>query len=66
MGEAYPELSKAQSHIEKVLRQEEEQFSADTSSRLKIFEQVVSELKGELFLAKSFSNCMILMVFLLI
>ena len=27
MGEAYPELAKAQTHIEKVLRQEEEQFS---------------------------------------
>src|SRR5690606_22730294 len=26
MGEAYPELAKAQSHIEKTLKQEEEQF----------------------------------------
>lgn len=47
MGEAYPELSKAQSHIEKVLRQEEEQFNVTLAQGLKLFEQVVSELKGK-------------------
>jgi len=46
MGEAYPELRKAQSHIEKILRQEEEQFSLTLSQGLKLFEQAVNELKG--------------------
>lgn len=46
MGEAYPELAKAQSHIEKTLRQEEEQFSLTLSQGLKLFEQAVSELQN--------------------
>lgn len=46
MGEAYPELRKAQSHIEKILNQEEEQFSLTLTQGLKLFEQAVSELKG--------------------
>lgn len=48
MGDAYPELTKGQAHVEKVLRQEEEQFSATLSQGLKLFEQVVSELKGDI------------------
>ena len=48
MGEAYPELAKAQTHIEKVLHQEEEQFSTTLSQGLKLFEQAVSELKGNI------------------
>lgn len=47
MGEAYPELTKAQMHIEKVLRQEEEQFATTLSQGLKLFEQVVKELKSK-------------------
>jgi alanyl-tRNA synthetase len=47
MGEAYPELTKAKSHVEKILRLEEEQFSTTLSQGLKLFEQVVSELKSE-------------------
>ncbi len=46
MGEAYPELIKSQSLIEKILRQEEEQFSLTLSQGLKLFEQVVKEVKG--------------------
>lgn len=46
MGDAYPELTKAQSHVEKTLRQEEEQFSVTLSQGLKLFEQAVSELKS--------------------
>ncbi len=46
MGAAYPELVKAQSHIEKILRQEEEQFSLTLSQGLKLFEQAIKELKG--------------------
>ncbi|MFZ3067254.1 MAG: alanine--tRNA ligase, partial [Gammaproteobacteria bacterium] len=47
MGEAYPELAAKQAHIEKVLRQEEEQFSTTLAQGLKVFEQMVSELKGD-------------------
>lgn len=46
MGQAYPELVRTQSQVEKVLRQEEEQFSTTLSQGLKLFEQIVSELKG--------------------
>lgn len=48
MGNAYPELIKSQAHVEKVLRQEEEQFSTTLSQGLKLFEQVVSELKSHI------------------
>jgi alanyl-tRNA synthetase len=48
MGEAYPELTKAQTHIEKVLRLEEEQFAATLSQGLKLFEQTVKELKDKM------------------
>ncbi len=48
MGEAYPELSKAQTQIEKVLRLEEEQFAATLSQGLKLFEQTVKELKDKM------------------
>jgi alanyl-tRNA synthetase len=46
MGEAYPELVKQKKHIEKTLRQEEEQFNLTLTQGLKLFEQVVSDLKG--------------------
>lgn len=46
MGDAFPELAKAQSHVEKVLAQEEEQFSTTLSQGLKLFEQITAELKG--------------------
>ncbi|WP_114834531.1 alanine--tRNA ligase [Aquicella lusitana] len=48
MGDAYPELVKAQAHVEKVLLQEEEQFSVTLSQGLKLFEQVVHDLKGDI------------------
>lgn len=48
MGEAYPELVKAKSHVEKVLLQEEEQFSTTLSQGLKLFEQAVTELNGHI------------------
>lgn len=48
MGEAYPELRRAETHIEKVLRQEEEQFSLTLSQGLKLFEQAVSELNSHI------------------
>lgn len=48
MGDAYPELATAQSHLEKTLRQEEEQFSLTLSQGLKLFDQAISELKSKL------------------
>jgi alanyl-tRNA synthetase len=48
MGHAYPELVKQQAHVEKVLRQEEEQFSTTLAQGLKLFDQVVSELKDNI------------------
>ncbi len=45
MGAAYPALIKSQTHIEKVLRQEEEQFSTTLAQGLKIFEQAIIGLK---------------------
>jgi alanyl-tRNA synthetase len=47
MGEAYPELIKLQSHIEKVLRQEEEQFGRTLAVGMKLFESVVKNLKSK-------------------
>lgn len=48
MGSAYPELVKAKTHVEKILLQEEEQFSTTLSQGLKLFEQIVAELKGDI------------------
>lgn len=48
MGEAYPELSKQQAHIEKTLRQEEELFSTTLTQGLKHFEQAIAELKTKI------------------
>jgi alanyl-tRNA synthetase len=44
MGAAFPELAKAKTHIEKTLRQEEEQFNLTLIQGLKLFDQAVSEL----------------------
>jgi alanyl-tRNA synthetase len=48
MGEAYPELVKSQTTVEKILRQEEEQFSLTLSQGLKLFDQAVADLHGTL------------------
>jgi alanyl-tRNA synthetase len=48
MGAAYPDLAKNQSHIEKTLHQEEEQFSITLSQGLKLFDQVVASLSGKI------------------
>lgn len=48
MGEAYPELLKTKTHIEKILKQEEEQFSTTMSLGLKLLDQVINELKGDI------------------
>lgn len=46
MGDAYPELRKAQSHIEKVLQREEEQFALTLANGIKYFEQAIGKSKG--------------------
>ena len=47
MGEAYPELVKAQANIEKVLKQEEERFAETLQQGLKILEQSLTEIKDK-------------------
>ncbi|WP_434572359.1 alanine--tRNA ligase [Pseudomonas sp. Z3-8] len=46
MGEAFPELKTQQAHIERVLKGEEEQFAKTLEQGLKILEQDLAELKG--------------------
>ncbi len=46
MGEAFPELKQQQVHIERVLRNEEEQFAKTLEQGLKILEQDLVDLKG--------------------
>lgn len=48
MGEAYPELKRTESQIEKILRQEEEQFNLTLTQGLKLFQQAVSNLSGKI------------------
>lgn len=44
MGEAYPELAKSQSHIERILKQEEEQFARTLDHGLKLLDQELAKL----------------------
>ncbi|HEB57458.1 MAG TPA: alanine--tRNA ligase [Gammaproteobacteria bacterium] len=46
MGEAYPELAKAQALVERVLKQEEERFAETLDQGMTILENVISELSG--------------------
>lgn len=48
MGDAYPELRKAEQHIEKTLLQEEEQFSITLTQGLKLLEQAIENLKSKI------------------
>lgn len=45
MGEAYPELAKAQSEIEKALKLEEQRFAETLDQGMKILEEGLSEIK---------------------
>ncbi len=47
MGEAYPELAKVQSQVEKVLRLEEERFAETLEQGMKILEEAISKLSGK-------------------
>ncbi len=46
MGEAYPELRKAQAHVEKVLRKEEQRFAETLDAGMEILEGAVAALDG--------------------
>ncbi|MFK3724160.1 alanine--tRNA ligase [Pseudomonas monteilii] len=47
MGEAFPELKSQQAHIERVLKAEEEQFAKTLEQGLRILEQDLSQLQGD-------------------
>jgi alanyl-tRNA synthetase len=47
MGEAYPELVKAQAQVEKVLKLEEERFAETLDQGMKILEEDIAGLKGK-------------------
>ncbi|QHG66345.1 alanine--tRNA ligase [Pseudomonas putida] len=47
MGEAFPELQSQQAHIERVLKAEEEQFAKTLEQGLRILEQDLAQLKGD-------------------
>jgi len=46
MGEAYPELAKAQEQVERVLKKEEERFAETLEQGMKILENCVGKLDG--------------------
>jgi alanyl-tRNA synthetase len=47
MGEAYPELRKAQPHVEKVLRKEEQRFAETLDAGMEILEGSIADLDGK-------------------
>ena len=47
MGEAYPELVKAQANVERILKQEEERFAETLDHGMKILEQDIKQLKDK-------------------
>jgi alanyl-tRNA synthetase len=47
MGEAFPELKSQQAHIERVLKAEEEQFAKTLEQGLRILEQDLAQLQGD-------------------
>jgi alanyl-tRNA synthetase len=47
MGEAYPELAKAQSNVEHVLKLEEERFAETLDNGMKVLEEDIKNLSGK-------------------
>lgn len=47
MGEAYPELTKAQAQVERILAQEEEQFAKTLDNGMRLLEEAINELSGK-------------------
>ncbi len=48
MGDQYPELRTKQTYIEKVIKQEEEQFATTLDKGLKILDQAIAQLKNNI------------------
>jgi alanyl-tRNA synthetase len=46
MGDAYPELKKAQAHVEKVLKKEEQRFAETLDQGMEILEEAIAHLDG--------------------
>jgi len=47
MGDAYPELAKAQAHVEKVLQKEEQRFAETLDQGMEILETAIAGMKGQ-------------------
>jgi alanyl-tRNA synthetase len=47
MGDAYPELAKAQAHVEKVLQKEEQRFAETLDQGMEILESAIRGLDGQ-------------------
>jgi alanyl-tRNA synthetase len=47
MGEAYPELVKAQANVERILKMEEERFAETLDQGMKILEEDIKDMKGK-------------------
>tara|TARA_R110002096_G_scaffold116164_2_gene251711 strand:- start:6678 stop:9275 length:2598 start_codon:yes stop_codon:yes gene_type:complete len=47
MGDAYPELTKAQAHVEKVLKKEEDRFAETLDQGMDILESAIANLEGK-------------------
>jgi len=47
MGEAYPELARAQSNVERLLKMEEERFAETLDHGMKILEEDIKQLSGK-------------------
>ena len=47
MGTAYPELTRGRSHVERVLKQEEERFAETLANGMSLLEEVIRGLKGD-------------------
>lgn len=47
MGDAYPDLKKDQARVEKILKEEEQQFARTLENGMQILEQAISQLNGK-------------------
>jgi alanyl-tRNA synthetase len=47
MGDAYPELKKAQAHVEKVLKKEEQRFAETLDQGMEILDDAITSLDGK-------------------
>lgn len=47
MGDAYPELARAQANVERILKMEEERFAETLDQGMKILEEDIKELQGK-------------------